>query len=85
MNGTRAMHDVKGFLADKLNRLTVIVIILGIFLIGSLYKINAEITNLKHLIIKCEKKVDFRYFNLTRSLEQIHNVEIDTLNGRIIK
>lgn len=33
--------------------------------------------------IKINKKVDFRYFNLNRSLEDIHNIEINTLNGEI--
>lgn len=30
-----------------------------------------------------KRKIDHRYFNLTNSLEDIHNVEIETLHGRI--
>lgn len=33
--------------------------------------------------IKIKKRIDFRYFNTTRSLEDIHNVEINTLNGEL--
>ncbi len=29
------------------------------------------------------RKIDHRYFNLTNSLQDIHNVEIETLHGRI--
>lgn len=29
------------------------------------------------------KKIDFRYFNTTRSLEYIHNVRIDTYDGSV--
>lgn len=38
--------------------------------------INENITNVN-------KKIDFRYFNLSRSLQDIHNIEIDTKDGRI--
>lgn len=30
-----------------------------------------------------EKKIDYRYFNLTRSLEDIHNVRINTYDGNL--
>lgn len=32
-----------------------------------------------------EDKVDFRYFNTTKSLEKIHNVEINTKTGELKK
>lgn len=32
---------------------------------------------------KIEKKIDFRYFNLTNSLQDIHHVRIDTLHGEV--
>lgn len=34
--------------------------------------------------IKTEKKVDFRYYNLTRSLQDINGVIIETKEGRVI-
>ena len=34
---------------------------------------------------RVRKKIDHRYFNTTRSLEQIHNVEIDTYKGELKK
>jgi len=34
-------------------------------------------------INKIERKIDFRYFNLTRSLEDIHHVRIDTYHGEV--
>lgn len=37
------------------------------------------------LLKSAEKKVDFRYFNITRSLQDIHKVEIDTHKGRVTK
>lgn len=33
--------------------------------------------------IGLHKKIDFRYFNTTRSLEDIHQVSIDTKDGKI--
>ena len=33
--------------------------------------------------IKIKKRIDFRYFNTTKSLEDIHKVEINTYNGEI--
>ena len=33
--------------------------------------------------IVIKKKLDHRYFNLTKSIEEIHNVKINTLNGEI--
>lgn len=37
------------------------------------------------LQIKTIKKVHYRYFNITHSLEDIHNVKIDTHLGNVIK
>lgn len=34
---------------------------------------------------KLKTQVDFRYFNTTRSLEDIHNVRIDTHYGDVRK
>lgn len=36
-------------------------------------------------LIKIEKKIDHRYFNTTRTLEDIHGVNINTYDGKIIE
>lgn len=46
-------------------------------------QINSSNQALLNRLDKLEKKVDFRYFNTTRSLEEIHDVHIDTLNGSL--
>lgn len=46
-------------------------------------RINVNNAAMLEAIIKLEKKVDFRYFNLTRSLEDIHNVKIETHKGHL--
>lgn len=79
----RIAHDVKGFLKDSVNKLTVITLIFGITITAGLIKIHQEIKETQQAITKCEKKVDYRYFNLTRSLEDIHGIKIDTHKGRI--
>lgn len=48
------------------------------------YNMNAQ----KELMTEIKtnrNKIHFRYFNLTRSLEEIHNVKIDTKNGKLEK
>ena len=79
----RLAHDVKGYLKDSINRLTVIVIILGVIICAGLYKTHKEIKLTQQAITQCEKKIDFRYFNLTRSLEDIFKIKIDTHQGRV--
>ena len=80
--------DVKEFLSNEVNRVFIAVIIVGCAVCIMLYTHNREMkkTNMQILksIEKLEKKVDFRYFNITRSLSDIHKVEIDTKNGKII-
>ena len=77
--------DVKEFLSNEINRLTVIVLVLCVGCGYGFYKTHEQITSVQESVKKCEKKVDFRYFNLTRSLEDINHVKIDTKNGRIEK
>ena len=63
-------------LSKKINILTIITSLCFILVfIQQIYIFN-NITTLK-------KKIDHRYFNITNSLEDIHNVEIETLNGRV--
>lgn len=62
----------------------------SIVIYGNVTKEAAEITKsdiqeLSNEILDVKKKVHFRYFNLTHSLEDIHKVKINTKDGRLIK
>lgn len=46
-------------------------------------QINSSNQAMLNRLDKLEKKVDFRYFNTTHSLEEIHDIRIDTLNGSL--
>ncbi len=74
------MTGLKNLLRDKLN-LIVILLIANLICNGYYYhKIN---TNIDKSTVDINRKVDHRYFNITKSLEQIHNVEINTFNGEL--
>lgn len=81
--------DLKDFFSNEVNRVFVAVVIIGGILIYQQFNHNMETqkatTALMNAIDKTEKKTDFRYLNLTRSLEDIHKVEINTKDGRIVK
>lgn len=74
---TLFLTDVKRFVKNKLNLIYLIQII-SIFLIGFM------IITTNNAFKSTEKKVDFRYFNTTRTLQDIYNVDIDTETGRVI-
>lgn len=84
--------DVKEFMSDKVNLVLIaIIVFMGVGLYGQyrLEKIGNDIlaenqkmkTEILNEIKTNRKKMHFRYFNLTRSLEDIYDVEIDTRNG----
>lgn len=74
------MTGLKNLLRDKLN-LIVILLIANLICSGYYYhKIN---TNIDKSTVDINRKVDHRYFNITKSLEQIHNVDINTFNGEL--
>lgn len=68
--------DTKEFLSDKVNCLGVLVVLLCVINICGFYVIGKELK-------ECSKTVNFRYFNTTRSLEDIHNVKINTKDGTL--
>lgn len=68
--------DTKEFLSDNINRLGVLVVLLCVINVCGFYVIEKELK-------ECTKTVNFRYFNITRSLEDIHNVKIDTQDGSL--
>ncbi len=55
-----------------------ITFLLLVVYIGKLEKCNENLKEIK-------TKVHHRYFNITRSLEDIHDVKIETHTGKVIK
>lgn len=77
--------DIKRFIKYIQKKSYVLQIITLVLFIGfAIYQVNINNIVLNQ-IKKAEKKVDFRYFNITRSLEDIHSVEINTRSGKITK
>lgn len=77
--------DVKRFMVYILRRSYALQALALVLLFGFIVY-QAQINQIIIKEIKSvEKKVDFRYFNLTRSLESIYNIEIDTKDGRVRK
>lgn len=74
----RVEVSLKGFFKDKINTVITLNVISFTVLLFMLNHNSMQINAVK-------KRVDFRYFNLTRSIEDIHSVEIETKQGRIIK
>ena len=85
--------DTKNFIVNEFNKTSIVFFIL---LIIFSFFIHFEIRSLKNeikkgnaeimeAITKVNNKVDFRYFNTTRSLEDIYNLKIDTKTGEIKK
>lgn len=68
--------QIKALLRDKSNTIIILIIVVAGLSVYNLIET-------KNQIQKLEKKVDFRYFNTTTSLEQIHNVKINTYNGEL--
>lgn len=88
--------DAKDFLSDATNRVFIAVIVLFLAVCYCQVRTEKAIKRVYNYDVKAKKellteiktnrdKIHFRYFNLTNSLEDIHNVKIDTLNGRIEK
>lgn len=67
---------IKNLFREKIN---IVIALLVTILAVNVFEFKYNTDN----YIKINKKVDFRYFNLNRSLEDIHNIEINTLNGEI--
>lgn len=67
---------IKNLFREKIN---IVIALLVTILAVNIFEFKYNTDN----YIKINKKIDFRYFNLNRSLEDIHNIEINTLNGEI--
>lgn len=90
------LTDVKDFLCNEVNRVFVGVIILCILVCYGQVRTEKAIKKSYNYNIRAKKeliseirtnrdKIHFRYFNLIKSLEEIHNVKIDTKNGKLEK
>ena len=86
--------DAKEFLCNETNRVFIAVIFVGVLVCYSQYRTemhlrameNVNVQNNKEVLaeIKTNRdKMHFRYFNLTRSLEDINDVKIDTRSGEV--
>lgn len=69
---------IKNLFREKIN---LVILLLIAILSLNIYAFVFETNNFDRV----RKKIDHRYFNTTRSLEQIHNVEIDTYKGELKK
>lgn len=71
---------LKKMFREKINIVIFLVILALGFNIYSYFDIKGLIADSTTLI---KKKVDHRYFNTTTTLEQIHNVDVNTYNGEL--
>lgn len=71
---------LKKMFREKINIAIFLVILTLGFNIYSYVDVKNSITDSTILI---KKKVDHRYFNTTTTLEQIHNVDVNTYNGEL--
>ena len=88
--------DAKEFLCNETNRVFVAVITIGLAVCICQIRTEKAISKVYNYNVKAKKellteiktnrdKIHFRYFNLTTSLEELNNVKINTLNGRVEK
>ena len=78
--------DVKNFMNNEVNRAFTFILLINIVMCAYLgYEIRQTRNFVNGEFNKLNKKIDFRYFNMTRSIEEIHNIKIDTQNGEIKK
>lgn len=70
--------DTKRYFKSRIGKLYILLyIILALNLSFTIFCV--------HHFAKIEKKIDHRYFNTTRTLEDIHGVNINTFDGKIIE
>ena len=72
------IKSIKKLCREKTN--IILLLILGLYLMFFFYIVYDMRTN-----IKIRKKIDHRYFNITKSIEDVHNVDIDTKDGHVIR
>lgn len=90
------LTEVQEFLCSEVNRVFAAIVILCILVCYGQVRTEKEIKKVYNYNVRANKellteintnrdKIHFRYFNLSRSLEEIHNVKIDTKNGKLEK
>lgn len=71
-----AIGDAKRFLKNKAN--------FTMFLIICVFILQIIMIFLSHnYAIKIMKKINHRYFNLTNSIKEVYNIDINTLDGSV--
>lgn len=95
-NFSLLISDAKLFMANELNRVLVFLFLFAsIFLVVEILEFR-EIRRIKSFISlnsknietdfdKTRKKIDYRYFNLTRTMEETYNIKVDTKTGELKK
>ena len=90
------LTEVQEFLCSEVNRVFAAMVILCILVCYGQVRTEKEIKKVYNYNVRANKellteintnrdKIHFRYFNLSRTLEEIHNVKIDTKNGKLEK
>lgn len=86
--------DVRDFFDNRINIVLIAVIVFSLALLSGqittnlkIAKLSAQIANTETKVVKeietNRRKIHFRYFNLTRTLEDVYNVKVNTENGEI--
>lgn len=61
--------EISQLLKDKIN-IVIFLLIINLIFVG-------------YSFVKIKNKIDHRYFNTTTTIEQIHNVRVNTYNGEL--
>lgn len=79
--------DGKEFLSSRINQLFTIVIMFGVFSIGfqfyTLHQIDIKTKRLENAIAENHKRINHRYFCITKTLSDVFNIKINTANGEV--
>ena len=78
-------QNISKNLKDKINILILLSLASLVYNFYTFGKTQNYINEIQNLVKLVEKKVDFRYFNINQSLQDIHKVEIETYKGRVVK
>ena len=68
--------DVKRFLKDKVNTVLLLIVCVFLMQIITLFLLCFSTTEII-------KKINHRYFNLTTTMEDVYNVNVNTLDGSV--
>lgn len=70
------IKSIKGLYRNKSNNVIVFLSVLTVLLLFSII-LNAV------FFIKLNKKIDHRYFNTIKTLEEVYNINVNTYDGSI--